>query len=138
MSVVVFDPTVFKIRYPEFATVDSALLTLYFNEAMIYVDNTESSVITDTNIRGMILNMIVAHIATLQARISSGSPLVGRISSASEGGVSVSVSAAPSTGSRIWFDQTLYGDAAWKALRPYGHAIYITAPQPIPTYVPEG
>ena len=133
MSVVVFNPTIFKARYPEFADVDSALLTLYFNEAQIYVDNTENSVIVDMNIRGMILNMLVAHIAAIQV-----APLVGRLASAGEGSVNVSTSYAVATGSRAWFDQTRYGAGAWQALAPYRCAIYIPAPASPMTYVPEG
>ena len=133
MSVVVFNPTNYKLRYPEFADVDSDLLSLYFNEAQIYVDNTENSVILDTNIRGMILNMVVSHIAALQE-----APLVGRVSSAGEGSVNVSTSYAVSTGSRAWWDQTRYGASAWQALAPYRCAIYIPAPSSPMTLVSEG
>ena len=133
MAIVVFDPTTFKLRYLEFADVDPALLTMYFSEATIYVDNTEDSVITDVNIRGMVLNMIVAHIAALQA-----APLVGRISSAGEGSVNVSTTYATPTGSRAWFDQSRYGAAAWQAMAPYRSALYIPAPSAPMTYVPEG
>ncbi len=122
MAVAVFDPSVFKNRYREFDAVDSTLLTALFSEACIHVNNTDGSIIKDVAIRSMILNMIVAHLVEL-----SNSPLVGRASSVSVGGISTSTDYAAATGSRAWFDQTKYGASAWQAMSPYRRAMFVTA-----------
>ena len=133
MAVVTFNPATFKLRYPELAGIDSALLELYFNEATVYCCNTHSAIIRDVRIREIILNMLTAHIATLAKR-----ELVGRISSATEGSVTVSAAMTTPSGSRAWFDQTPYGASAWQAMGPYRTAIYIAPPRPIRVVVPEG
>lgn len=91
MGVVIFDPSAFKLRYPEFSSVDDVLLQQYFTQATIYLDNTDSSRVSDLAVRSMLLNMLVAHIACLYSGANGQSPsgLVGRIDSASEGSVSV-------------------------------------------------
>ena len=123
MAVAVFDPSVFKNRYREFDGVDSTLLAAYFSEACLYVNNTDASLIVDSNIRLMILNMVVAHLAELNT-----TPLVGRVTSVSVGGITTSTEYDfRSTGTRVWFEQTKYGAAAWVAMAPYRRALYITA-----------
>lgn len=133
MAIVTFDPSNFKLRYPEFADISNDLLNMYFSEASIFFCNTDNSVVTNIAVRGMILCMIVAHIAALSA-----APLVGRISSASEGSVSAQTAYAIASGSRAWYDQTKYGAAAWQAMTPYRCAIYIGAApsQMTPTVIP--
>jgi hypothetical protein len=133
MAIVTFDVSVFRARYPEFSTVLDATLSAYFTEATIYCNNTDGSVVSDVSIRGMILNMLVAHIAKL-----STTDLVGRVSSAGEGSVNVSNTYAPAMGSRAWFDQTRYGASAWQAMSPYRRALYIPPVARAVTYVPNG
>ena len=137
MPVVVFSSTTFKLRYPEFSSVSNDLLDIYFSEASMYCNNTEASRVTDLTVRATALNMIVAHIAALQQRVTDGAPLVGRIASAGEGGVSVSTAAAAPIGTRAWFDQTLYGAAAWQVLGQYRHMLYVPATFTPTVYVPE-
>lgn len=118
MAVVAFDLAGFRVRYPEFATVADALLGAYFVESTIYLNNTDSSIVTDVVLRSMLLNMLTAHIAMLNsgANGQAASALVGRINSASEGSVSVSVDMGPVSGSSAWFMTTRYGAAAYQAM----------------------
>ncbi|KPA87293.1 Protein of unknown function (DUF4054) [Pseudomonas asplenii] len=117
MGIVVFDVASFRVRYPEFATVSDALLQAYFDEATIYLNNTECSLVTDVAKRALLLNMLVAHISALNAGVNgeAASPLVGRINSATEGSVSVTTDMGAVSGSAAWFMQTKYGAAYWQA-----------------------
>lgn len=120
MTVAVFDSSAFKLRYKEFSALTNELLQAYFDEACIYINNTDDSVIEDAALRLMILNMVTAHIAKL-----SDAPLVGRTASVhtSAGGVNVSVQYEP--GTRAWFIQTQYGASAWNAMAPYRAAFFV-------------
>lgn len=132
--IVTFNATTFKARYPEFASVADSTLELYFTEAGLYCSNTDASPVTDVNVRTMLLYMLTAHIAYL-ATIPGN--VVGRVSSASEGGVSISTT-MPAAGTRAWFEQTKYGASFWQATSPWRHALYVPPEYTIPTYVPRG
>lgn len=121
MCVVVFDSTAFLARYPEFSSVSTSTLDAYFSEATIYLDNTDSSIVSDCNIRTVLLNMLTAHITALYSGINGNVPsgIVGRISSASEGSVSVNADMGPTTNSQAWYLQTQYGAAYWTATARY-------------------
>jgi hypothetical protein len=111
VTAVVFNPTAFRTRYPEFAAVTDPVLQSYFTEACLYLSNSDNSAVQDIARRTLYLNMIVAHIAALAAR---GAGIVGRTSQASEGSVSVSTEYI-TPGSGAWFAQTQYGAAFWQA-----------------------
>lgn len=128
MAVVAFDIAGFRARYPEFVTVQDATLTAYFGEAGLYLNNTDTSLVTDTAIRSTLLNMLTAHIAALNSGVNgeAPSPLVGRVSQASEGSVSVTADMGPVTGSQAWFMQTKYGAAYWQASAGYRTFRYVS------------
>lgn len=121
MAVVVFDSTAFLDRYPEFSTVADGTLTAYFYEATLYLNNSESSLVTDVTQRSVLLNMIVAHLAALNSGVNGQAPsqLVGRITQASEGSVSVSADIGPVSNTAAWWMQTKYGASYWQATAPY-------------------
>jgi len=128
MPAVVFDPAAFKARYPEFAAVADATLTACFDEAGLYLSNSDSPVSSLTR-RAILLNMLVAHIGAVGGLISAdGQPRpVGRLASATEGSVSASfANAAP--GSAEWFQQTQYGAAFWQATSNLRGFRYISQP----------
>lgn len=116
MTAVVFNPTAFKARYPEFNAVSDALLSLFFDEATLYLSNQTNSIVQDETRRSVLLNMLTAHIASLNGALSGGRPsgFVGRISSATEGSVSVS-SEYGIPYSAVWFSTTPYGTSFWQA-----------------------
>lgn len=127
MAVVAFDIAAFRARYPEFSTVLDATLNAYFSEAGLYLSNTDSSVVADLTIRSMLLNMLTAHIASLNSGKNGQPPsgLVGRVAQASEGSVSVTADMGPPSGSAAWFLQTKYGAAFWQASAAFRSFRYI-------------
>ncbi|EHA4789260.1 DUF4054 domain-containing protein, partial [Escherichia coli] len=132
MGVVIFAPSAFKLRYPEFSSVDDVLLQQYFTQATIYLDNTDSSRVSDLAVRSMLLNMLVAHIACLYSGANGQSPsgLVGRIDSASEGSVSVHADMPGGTANSAWYMQTKYGADYWNATAPFRTFQYISGHSP--------
>lgn len=132
-GVVVFDYTAWLARYPEFSSVSQATAQQFFNEAQLYVDNTPCSIVCDTDLRAILLNQITAHIAALNAPLNGqpSSPLVGRISNASEGSVSVQAQYDVAPGSAQWFSQTKYGAAFWQATSQFRSMRYVRGCVPI-------
>jgi hypothetical protein len=127
MGIVVFDPAAFIARYPEFASVSSTLLQAYFTEATIYMANTDDSRVQDVAQRGVLLNMLVAHIAAINAGVNGqpASPLVGRVNAASEGSVSVGTDMGAVPFTAAWFMQTKYGASFWQATARYRTMQYV-------------
>jgi len=136
-GIVSFVPADFKARYPEFSGVADSLLQSFFDETMLYLDNSESSRVRDVEIRKPLLWMLTAHIAQLQAG-SNGrapSPLVGRVASATQGSVSVSVDMPGGTPGAAWFNQTKYGAQYWAATARFRTMRYLpgsSGPAPDP------
>lgn len=131
MGIVAFNYDAWVARYPELAgSVSPQLAAAYFAEAELYCDNTPGSIVTDESRRSLFLNMLVSHIAQLNAPLN-GQPsqtLVGRISSASQGSVTVSIANDYPPGTVQWFQATKYGAAYWVATSPYRTAKYVPAP----------
>ena len=126
-AVATFNYAQWIARYPEFTTnVNSTLGQLYWNEACLYQRNDGGGPVPDINTQTLLLNMITAHIACLNAGINGNpsSPLVGNITSAAEGSVNVSVTNDYPPGSAQWFQQTKYGAAWWGATSIYRHFRY--------------
>lgn len=130
MAVVAFNATLFKARYPEFAAVSNDLLALYFDEAGLYLSNKDNSPVQDVSRRTVLLNMLTAHIGALGGALSATGKAqpVGRITSATEGSVSVSFDAGAVPGSAEWYSQTQYGAAYWKATASLRGMRYIACP----------
>jgi hypothetical protein len=126
-GVVVFDYPTWAARYPELAaSVGAPLAAMYFAEAGLYCDNAATSIISDLTRRALILNMLTAHIAALNASVN-GQPapgLVGRIASATEGSVTVSADYQV-PGTAAWYAQTRYGAAAWQAMASNRTAFFV-------------
>ena len=134
-NVVTFDYTGWSARYPELAaSVNSTLAQLYFNEAQLYCDNTPCGLVPNiapAYQRQTFLNMLTAHIAALNAPLivantpQPSNPLVGRISNATEGSVSVTVQMDLPAGSAQWYAQTKYGIAYWQASSAFRTMHYV-------------
>jgi hypothetical protein len=136
-------------RYPEFAPVPQDLAQLYFDEAGLYYSNcgwTASLPQAPT-----LLNMLTAHIAWLYCpKDASGNPaatgavasqVVGRITNASQGSVSVAADMGGATDgspSQAFFMQTKYGSSFWFATSSFRTGRYIPPPFPgsrVPTAI---
>lgn len=127
-AVYVFNYSAWVARYPEFAAVTEFLASVYFTEATAYHNNTPLGVVTDPNVQAALLNMLTAHIAARYVTPAGGaqpaSGLVGRISNASEGSVSVGTENLYAAGTVQWFQQTKYGSDYWNMSKPYRTARY--------------
>lgn len=113
MAVVAFDSALFCAGYPEFAALSPKTLEAYFMRATIYEPNGDNAPESDVTVRAMLLNMLVAHIAAL-----ANAQLVGRVSQATEGSVSVTAEMAAPSKDSDWFKQTKYGAEYWQAIAP--------------------
>lgn len=118
--IVTFSYQQWVTRYPEFAYIQQPLAQEYFTEATMYQRNDGTGPVNDPARAAMLLNMLTAHIAALNAPRKDGEPapdLVGRISSAGQGSVNVNAEFAggENSPSRAWFIQTKYGAAWWQA-----------------------
>jgi hypothetical protein len=136
---ITFNFTTFSGMFPEFLAVGNDLAGGYFLRAsLIFWNNPSNPANADGNME-MLLYLLTAHIAWLSApRDAAGNPdssgqlapsLVGRISSASEGSVSVS-SEWKGSGSpgEEWYLQTKYGAEFWAATAQYRTARYAARP----------
>ena len=132
MAIAAFDYGVWSLRYPELVAATSApLASALFAEATLQLDNTDASLVSDVGQRGVLLNMIVAHLAAI-----SKSGLVGRIKSAQEGNVQVDTEMGRFTGTAAYWNQTPYGAAYWAATATYRSAVYV--PGYVPNFEPFG
>ena len=116
--IAVFNPTVFFARYPEFSAVSPTRLGVLFLEAGLYLSNCDSSPVQNITRRGVLLNMLTAHISYLAGDLNADGQArpVGRISQAAEGTVSATFEGVPPTpGTGAWFMQSQYGAAFWQA-----------------------
>jgi len=132
-NVVVFDPAAFKVVFDEFATVPDAKLNYYFNlAATTILDNSENACIPLVE-RTILFDLLVAHQAELKKRIEEGnSGLVGRISSASEGSVSISTDYQIQGNTAQWYNQTPYGAQYWAMTAKYRTFTYVVTNEAMP------
>ncbi len=126
-AVATFDPEAFKAAYPQFATLLDPQLNNAFAEATLYLANDGSGPVSDVQTQTTLLWLLTAHVAQLTYGINGQAPsgLVGRVSGASEGSVSVSTDLGGLPGSAAWFAQTGCGFAFWQATARYRTARYV-------------
>lgn len=126
-NVFVFNPVLFKQIYPQFQTLSDDLLEYFFEKAeTTLLDNSESACIPLKE-RKILFYLLVAHMAQLQERINEGnSSLVGSLSSASEGSVSIGVNSLTSSSAiGAWLNQTPYGSEYWVLTARYRTGLYV-------------
>lgn len=133
MGVAAFDYAAWVATYPEFVSVTEPTADGYFNMATLFLNNTDCSPVTNVATRGVLLNMVTAHLVKLFCPVNGVAPggLVGRVSSATEGSVTVTTEyAAAKTNLEAWWTQTPYGAAYWAAMAPFRTMRYIPGPVP--------
>lgn len=132
MAIAVFNYASWAVRYPEVAAkVAEPLADALFAEAgTFYCENTDCSPVPDVNARGLLLNMLVSHLGALSVSKAAQQGLVGRISSVTEGGITVAVDLGAIPGTEAWYAQTQYGLAFWTATAPFRTMHYIPGDQP--------
>lgn len=141
MSIVVFSYADWVATYPQFATtVNEAQGQSCFDQATLYCANTDCAVVPyhptlspPITVRQSILYLLTAHIGQLQYGAMIGGSLVpagalvGRVSSATQGSVSVSTDMrGPEIAS--WFNQTQFGAMAFQAMAQFRTARYRASP----------
>lgn len=120
--------------YPEFTqTVNAVQGQHCFNQASLYNRNDGGGPVCDRFVQTLLMNMMTAHLAFLQYGSNQtgnqASPLVGRVSSANEGSVSVQTEMGFPPGTPQWYMQTKYGANWWAATAPYRTFRYRTIPR---------
>lgn len=136
MAVAVFDYDQWAAMFPEMAgSVNAALAGSFFSIAALLLDNTDCSPVQDVAARLTMLNYATAHIASLAgyplptgATVPTPRELVGRVSSATEGSVSVSTDYGAMKENSAWWLQTQYGAMFWQLTRWLRTARYVPAP----------
>jgi hypothetical protein len=116
--------------FPQFATnPGQAVVQMYYDLAgSVWLRNDGTGPVTDPNLQANLMNLLTAHVTTLFSGPDGNDPsgLVGRISSANEGSVSVSTE-YESTMNSAWFVQTAAGSAFWQATAAF---------RSFPAYIP--
>lgn len=137
-GVVVFNEAEFRALYPS-VNATGPQLNDYFVMAETFLDNTPCSVVKDLEARKRLLYLLVAHIATLTGMAEKGNNVVGRISSATEGTVSISLDYGVMGNNERWYLQTPWGAMYWQLTKKYRSAVYRMGLTPMPvqrTYFP--
>jgi len=116
--VVAFDYDAWTARYPEFTSVTEPVAELYFAEACVYHANDGSGPVNNSLVQTALLGMLTAHIAARYQNQKANNP-VGRISSATEGSVTVNLEYNIPAGTAQWYNTTQYGSDYWNATQVY-------------------
>lgn len=131
MAAVSFIYATWKAQYPMFdATVNETAATFAFSLAELVCDNSDASVITDPTQRTALLYMATAHVCQIYygSTLSPASSLVGRVSDATEGSVSVSTDYGNQSASSAWWNQTKWGAMFWAATNRFRRGFYVPEP----------
>ena len=119
--IVAFDYAAWAVLFPQFSNVTEPQVTgPVLTLAEQYCRNDGGGPVCNAGVQAQLLNLMVAHVAQLLygSTTQPVSPIVGRISSAAEGSVSVAAE-FPTTPASAWFLQTQYGAMYWQLALPY-------------------
>jgi hypothetical protein len=126
-----FDYATWVALFPQFAYLSQNQATGYFELAGQFCRNDGGGPVSSAAIQSNLMLLATAHVAQLFAPTSGGQApptIVGRISNASEGSVSVATQYdAPQAAA--WWLQTPYGAAWWESTRVYRTMRYVPGPQ---------
>ena len=137
---VTFNYGTWVAMYPLFATLTQEQGVAYFNLATLICANSSTNPINRDGNLAALLYLLTCHFAWLNcpkdpsgnpaATGSAASPLVGRISNATEGSVSVATEWNAGSGSDLeaFLTQTQWGAAYWAATAQYRTARYLARP----------
>lgn len=131
MSAVIFDVAEFRGLYPAISATD-AQLQMFWTIAQTFLDNTDCSMVKDLQERKIMLYLLVAHMTALNQQTESGNAVVGRVASATEGTVSISLDYGTMGNNERWYLQTPYGAMYWQMTKRYRSALYRLGIAPMP------
>lgn len=118
-----FDYKGWVALFPEFAHVQQPQATMYFNLATTFHKNDGTGPVDDAGQQSSLLNLATAHFAQLLAPKSDGEPaseIVGRITDATQGSVSVSAEMSGDVKAQeAFWNQTKYGVMYWAGTLPF-------------------
>lgn len=123
-----FNPTQFKLDYPEFANISDSRLTNLFNYNAKSFYQWVFDKFIDENQQYYWSCVVLAHILILLYGFdgSGNSNLLGRINSVSESDVSTSSEFNTIvTKTSAWWNQTKYGAMCWALIQQQGFNIWI-------------
>jgi hypothetical protein len=135
-GIVQFDPPTFVALYPEFTGLPNGQMQKAFGMATLMLNNTCGSRVQDANQREILLDLLTAHFLFLNNGTNDGAGavvpppgIVGRISSATEGSVSVAseFDVNPTVGN-AFLSQTKYGTEFLGLTINYRTLVYLPAP----------
>lgn len=119
----IFNPDTFRSLYPEFASLtDEQIMNAYYGS--LQYSNMLTRGYTDNNQIGYIINLVVAHLLEMSPLGSGGASGSGRISSATTGSVSTSLSYNDSKSGWFW-NSTSYGQIIYQMMLNHGGATYV-------------
>lgn len=133
--------------YPEFTNLSEALVTNYFNGIVITLHrNDGGGPVSLAATQTTLLYAVLAHICYLfggvdnpSGGVTPSSQIVGRISNASEGSVSVTTEWGASVrDSEAFWIQTKYGALYWTMTAPYRQMRNMPGRGPVPPGIPIG
>lgn len=131
---VVFDPPTFVALYPEFTGLPNGAMVQSFALATLQLVAGCSSRVLDANQRELLLDLLTAHILFLSNGSNDGAGsvtpppgVVGRVSDATEGSVSVSAQFEGPAAAQYYL-QTKYGAQYWAATARYRTMLYVPGP----------
>lgn len=133
MGVIVnFDYSAWAAAFPMFCNLTSdQVQTAVLPLAETYCRNDGSGPVNNSGLQTALLNLMVAHIAQLMFGVNGepASPLVGRVSSAAEGSINVTVDMPEGVPQAAWYNQTQFGAMYWQMMSPYRTMRYIPGPR---------
>lgn len=127
MAIVELKITTFREDYDDFSNIADGKLPLLFDQATDYLDNTEISLVAQSDKRERLLYLLMAHLAYMRYGDkdgNGGSGMVGRVSSASEGSVSVSSDLGQVEFRNAWYTLSPYGMDYWQATKVYRMGVW--------------
>lgn len=134
MAAAVFNYQTWTAMFPYLNGVPEVTANGFFTVAELLFANDDCSPIADPDKRLVYLNYIVAHLARLAGYPvgagGSAAPdgMVGRVSSATEGTVSIGADYGKVRESQAWWIQTQEGATFWQMTAPFRTARYIAPP----------
>jgi hypothetical protein len=132
-AVATLDYNYFITLFPEFTnTISEPMYEIYWDIAGKYCRNDGTGLVSDQDTQFIILNLLCAHLGQLFAGSSlmPALPFPGAVSSATEGSVSMGITALIGRNpNAAWYQQTKYGAAAWDLMAPYRLFRYFPGPR---------
>ena len=130
-SVANFNYELWQAQFREFTNISQVQAQGFWNEACLLHNNTGSGPVADPNMQASLLNLLTAHIAFLRVGTATNPSaasqgMVGRVSSANQGSVSLSTD-LPSLGpNAAWLSQSPYGLQYYHAMAPFRTMHYLS------------